>query len=497
MRRAALLSALLLAGCGTDADAPPSPVTDVAAPDVAPDVTAPPEDTGPEITITASAEMNPNNTLSAIVTVKTSVEATVHISYGADGVAHRLTDETSAGNEHTIVVVGMRAETLYTLTPVATLSNDVTAGPLVEFLTGELPPDTPELSVVSEGPEDVQPGFTFFGVGLLSEKEPSDKPLYIAVDDRGQVVWYYSDPTAPRSLGRQVTMLPSGNLLLAMKGEYRIVTLGGETVASISGGPAIGGPIHHDAIRLDDGWIVLSSEIKPLNVQLLGGEVDVKGDTILEVSDAGDIVWKWSAFDNMDTTRFPGGLAQKFNTKDKAFDWTHGNALTPHGDSLLLCARHQNWIVSVARASGEIEWRLGPEGDFQLQAGAWFYSQHAPEPGPDNTMLVYDNGNERPNTVVPYSRAVMYKLDYAAMTASQVWEYQTTEYTAFLGDANRLDNGNVLVVAGGVRLAGHDDVTARITEITVEDPPRTVWELTTTGNIYRAARLSSLRTPKP
>ena len=89
-------------------------------------------------------------------------------------------------------------------------------------------------------------------------------------------------------------------------------------------------------------------------------------------------------------------------------DWTHANAVVarrgaqcaPHldppsqrgaGDSV--CRRREG-------ESGDVLWRFGPggsrsrsEGEGELQ-----YHQHAPEVQPDGTILLYDNGNDRPGT---------------------------------------------------------------------------------------------------
>ena len=70
--------------------------------------------------------------------------------------------------------------------------------------------------------------------------------------------------------------------------------------------------------------------------------------------------------------------------------------------------------------SGDVLWRLGPGGSLTLEGqGELQYHQHAPEVQPDGTILLYDNGNDRPGTDPaatdpagrPYSRTVRYAID--------------------------------------------------------------------------------------
>ena len=101
----------------------------------------------------------------------------------------------------------------------------------------------------------------------------------------------------------------------------------------------------------------------------------------------------------------------------------------------------------------------GEGSGFTLTSGEWFSHPHAPEVQPDGSVLLYDNGNFRPGTGLepgqeaPYSRVVQYSLDTTTMTAAQTWEYRSDppRYAAFVGDADQLDNGNVLVTDGGLQ----------------------------------------------
>jgi len=201
-------------------------------------------------------------------------------------------------------------------------------------------------------------------------------------------------------------------------------------------------------------------------------------------------------------------------------DWSHGNAVTldEERNALIVSLRHLNAVLAIRYAddddgsAGELLWRLGPGGDLELTEGEWQYHQHAPEVEDDGSLLVYDNGNTRPGTTddpaTPdgepvYSRAVLYEVDDDAGTVRQIWEHRAEidgepAYAFFLGDADRLPNGNVLITHGGLADRA-DGVTAQLIEVVPDGPSGgdVVWELRLSddNNVYRAQRLQSLYTP--
>ena len=93
------------------------------------------------------------------------------------------------------------------------------------------------------------------------------------------------------------------------------------------------------------------------------------------------------------------------NLSNEVFvDWSHANAaqLFEAENVVLVSARNLSsvmalrWEADDEGPAGEVLWQLGPGLDFELTEGEWFYRQHAPEVQPDGTILVYDNGSQRP-----------------------------------------------------------------------------------------------------
>ena len=518
MASALMLMLTLTLGCSDEAPGAPLPDTshdvssptvdtspeDVAAPSdtsTAEDVTPLEEDAGdagiaPSLFTTIDVQPNPKNTLSALVHVETNEAVSVQIAFHAEGVGPFLTGATETGSSHDLVVVGMRQETTYTFTLQADVNGEIEIGPEVTFTTGKVPGTIPEFEVTVHKPELVTPGITLFG--LATDTEDPNEPLYLAVDEAGEIVWYYNDLDADHNLtDREARLLPDGRILLSMKSSYRLIDPAGNTLGEIIGGPDVGGGLHHDAVLLDNGnFVTLTTEQQTINVPELGGDALLRGDKIVELDANNDVLWTWSSFDHLDTQSFPGQLAKKKNKKKGDYDWTHANALQAldGGDALLMSLRHQHEVLKINRATGEIEWRLGPFGDFELTQGEWFYAQHAPELHDDGRIFIYDNGNERPNSPLDYTRGVMYQLDFDAMTATQLWSYTCPEYGSFLGDIDLLESGNVLVTNGGIRLQGPQAPPGdgRLLEVTQEDEPKLVWELRASeAFIYRSERISS------
>ena len=232
----------------------------------------------------------------------------------------------------------------------------------------------------------------------------------------------------------------------------------------------------------------------------------------MEISREGEVLHEWSLHDLIDPAVVPGRELCAVDFEDYR-DWAHGNGiiLDAEHNRVLVSARHIDMLFAFRYEddangpSGEVLWSLGPEGSLPID-GDPSYGIHAPELEADGSILLYDNGNDRP-VDVPYSRAVRYVIDDsspdpAQWRARQTWEFRMQDlvtgqpmYTDFLGDADQLDNGNVLVGFGGV---GQEFPPARgrIVEVvpTGASGGDIVWDVSIpdTYTSYRAERLTSL-----
>lgn len=463
---------------------------------------------------------NPRSTLSALVKAETNIPAQVFVQYGLDQSYSSVTGISSLDTSHVITVVNMKHSSEYHMRAVAMTGDGqlVTSDDDV-FATGSLPGGIPDFLITVDQAALVQPGVTLFGFAFCEDEPDVVRPAYVGVDRSGEVVWYYDDPDfSPCFAGRDVKQLQDGNFLIQTNSGFRVITIGGETVVDINAADVWLEAFHHDTIQLPDGrFLALATEYREEAVPWSDQPEMVKGDQIVELDRDGQIYWVWSTFDHLDTSRYPIDPSAMDDSGDD-IDWTHSNALVylKDEDAILLSMRNQEWIIKIDHATGDILWRLGNEGDFELvnyDAGlkqTWFSTQHAPEPHQGGNIFIYDNGAMRQEYSTDsgesggesedpdaqrYSRGVLYKVDANKHQVTQTWQFVTDYFTNVLGDADKLENGNVLLCAGGVKDPADP---AQIIEVTGDDPSSRVWLLELYGfHIYRSTRLESfwLETP--
>jgi len=257
--------------------------------------------------------------------------------------------------------------------------------------------------------------------------------------------------------------------------------------------------LHHDVIELDTGnFVALSNSFQTVDYPGVGPTLTA-GDVLVEFTPDGEVVWQWDSFDEMDPLRITepledGNPLVHPTSGEDTYDWTHANGvvLSPDGTQFIVSLRHQDWMIAINRDTRTIDWRLGPDGDFNLTEGRWFYHPHSPQWQADGSLLLYDNGVGRPDGP-PFARVVRYTLDMSGEnnTATQVWEDDDQTFAApIAGDCDVLGpSGHYLVTDSAMFLA--TGALPRVRELDPTADPMTVWELSfpndhfayrTTGN---------------
>jgi hypothetical protein len=467
----------------------------------------------------------------------------------------------TSSEHHELPVAGLRADSDYTIT-VSTSENSVD----LSLRTGSLPDEFPSFDIAVSEPDQMSAGFTIFNLidntNQFAEPDPANPPrdgYLVVVDHEGEIVWYLRTDHAIGDIRQDAdgTLLHEYNDTGA-----RRIDLYGRTIEEW-GGLIISGPLkldafgrqvvgddsievatdamHHELSALPNGNLLTISAERHIYEGFpaeglcdepdgIDGSYELISDVIVEFTPEGDIVAKYPLADYLDPVGdprdqnvcglplpqvFPNWLywAQGFTD---AKDWTHANAvvLDPTGEYLTVSVRHLDAVLQIERATGDLMWRFGPDGDFAIDDAAdYSYHQHAPEWQDDGTLLIYDNGNGRPGTGIPdpdsgvlppFTRAVQYELDPASGSAEVVWEY-TPEidgrsiFAPFVGDADRLDNGNVLITNGGLGADREDGVTAQVLEVVPDsdgEGGETVFELHVAEPgkafiVYRSERIAS------
>ncbi|MEM9452839.1 MAG: aryl-sulfate sulfotransferase [Myxococcota bacterium] len=351
-------------------------------------------------------------------------------------------------------------------------------------------------------------GFVLFDLLGLTPDSPSS--LFV-VDTQGITRWYMerSDGViGPGAVFAGAKLRPDGTLLYLRNFSIFVIDeMGVEQVNLSSQDLSLPG-LHHEVIELPNGnFLALSYSFRDIEYPDLGTTY-VAGDLIVEITPDGDVVWEWDAFDHLDPQRRRADFDEPVfdpQTMTFASDWTHGNALLydPDDDTVLICLRHQDWLVQIDRATGDVLWRLGDEGDFTLTAGLWPFHQHSPQWQDDGTLLLYDNGRGNPTLPDTFetSRAVRYAVDTEAMTVTQVWADDAEDFMApIAGDADRLPDGSILVTDSSIDMDDGFDVSyARVREIDERTSGTPQWSFTTELGtfIYRSTPTDLLPGEQP
>ena len=203
----------------------------------------------------------------------------------------------------------------------------------------------------------------------------------------------------------------------------------------------------HECRLLPGGHVILMSyDPEPVRMDTVveGGDpyAIVLGLVIQELDQQKNVVFQWRSWDHLAITD-----AEGVNFLAQTIDYVHGNAIELDDDgNLLLSARHMSQIIKINRQTGDVIWRWGGKKNEFRNVGddSRFSYQHAPRKLPNGHILIFDNGNMRPDQ---YSRVVEYNLDEQNKVATLVWEYRHSPdiYTFAMAYADRLADGKTVI----------------------------------------------------
>lgn len=329
-----------------------------------------------------------------------------------------------------------------------------------------LPPDFPQLVVERTG--STQPGWHLTTLGVSNADAT---PFLVIFDHRGAPVWYKRAATQVLDLKRlsngtlAFTPLLGGAFGIDPERGYVITNLAGALLAERTTDDPAALPVdHHDYVELPGGgWALISyplvrnQDLTALGAGYFADESIVDG-TIQELDSSGAEVWRWDTSDHFDYTEatFPQRFAlYPAEPHGGEVDIWHLNAIQRVADGdYVVSARHLDAIFRVDRDTGNVAWTLGGKptvpnrltivGD-PLDGPR--RPHHATLAG--DVLTLFDN---RAGTNQP-ARAVAYRIDESAMTATLLW--QVTEplgRASFgLGSAQVTPDGSRLIGWGGLQ----------------------------------------------
>ena len=494
----------------------------------------PPGPGGPQIlSASLSAGPNPDVPLVARLELSTDVATTLSLTDLDRSMSWPLPPH-EASMDHDLWVVGFRAGETHRLQVTARDLDGATtdrSDPLV-FEADPLPADFPAFDVVVTRPEAMEPGVTLFP---LKGIDAESRDYAAIVDSEGRVVWYLTDPLGvteikPLSNGHLIYGRDRTDLVeIDLSGTVHQVwqTLGASE--PVPGSTTI--PIdylHHDIIELpEDRFATFGIELRN-HPSYPTSESDpsaprtaalVVADVIVDFDRDGTIINQYAMGDRLDPNRigYDSVVSDWWSLYlgSPVVDWSHGNALFHDAtdDSFLASFRHQDAVVKLSRATGDLQWILAPSANWGpahqplvlAPAGPDFahaYHQHGSKVTVDGTIVMFDNGNWRASAYEPRrlprdvdSRAVEYRVDPVAMTQTQVWEWGALpepNFAAGMGDVDLLPTtDNALITYGALSEIQPGDPSAQILEVTRDTSPQIVFHLSFDRGpqIYRAERL--------
>lgn len=294
-------------------------------------------------------------------------------------------------------------------------------------------------------------GYHFQGQG--NKKKPA---RLVAVGSKGGVEWVYNGSQEGTTWFYDVDPLPNGNLLVVstQRGGTVVYEMDPKTKEKVWKRFL---PIHdtHDIDLINNGTQLLVGNMRNYN------ESTAKNDDRVYVYDLekDEIVWQWRLRNYYD--KGDGG--------DYTNDWTHLNNVQKIGDGkYALDPRNMDEVIVVDRNTGEVTMKLGEDDNHNV-----LHEQHNPDylesESGTPTFLVADSENNR---IVEYEKN--------GDGWDRTWELGSSDSLTWPRDADRLPNGNTLVV---------DSSDHRVIEVTPEG--KIAWEFYSPWLPYDAERIGT------
>ncbi|MEM6722521.1 MAG: aryl-sulfate sulfotransferase [Bacteroidota bacterium] len=421
--------------------------------------------------------------LSRRVTVNTNLISKITIKVlGRNGRASDIQhDFNELGTVHTFDVHGLYADSTNTvIVQFFNAANNLLGDDTLSIETGPLIEGVPDVAIEVSTNPNTEDG-TFFLVSYRGRTKPM---LPLMIDQFGDIRWIADFSTHPElsELHFDVGLerLENGNWYFGDKSTDQIyeMNMAGELVNTWL---LPGYEFHHNVQEASNGNFLVTVS-KDGNTHS-NGNLTVE-DVLLEIDRGNNIALnEWNLLESLDENR----VVLVNNLNQPTIDWIHVNSIEEglDGQGVLISGRTQG--VVQLDADNQVDWilanhkgwgnnRAGEDlNQFLLQpldaAGQpiidqaimegfekhpdfdWPWYQHASTFLPNSDLLLFDNGINRQYEFPPYySRAVVYRIDTAAMTVQQIWEYGSDRpelYSNIVSDVDYLEDEQAILMCSG------------------------------------------------
>lgn len=278
------------------------------------------------------------------------------------------------------------------------------------------------------------------------------------LDNAGNLVWFKPIPTGSRAAdlrvqeyeGHPVLTWWQDPLVSGGQRDAGVVIANGsyEDIAIVRAGNGYQPDLHAFAISPRGTAVFTVYDAIRCNLSAYGGPADgALADTLFQEVDlrTGLVRYEWHSLDHVPLANsyMPIGHG---GTPLSPWDWFHINAVSEHGEDLLVDSRNTWAAYEVDARSGQVTWRLGgKQSSFAMGPGSAPAYQHDVREEPDGTISFFDNGGTP--KVHPQSRVIVLSLNRQNMTASLVSSFTHSPPLSApsQGDFQPLADGNWFV----------------------------------------------------
>lgn len=209
--------------------------------------------------------------------------------------------------------------------------------------------------------------------------------------------------------------------------------------------------MHHRADRLENGntlilkWVEVPTE---LATKVAGGftkdgsDGKMWGDAVVEIDQNGNTVWEWNAHDHLDPES--DDICPLCSTTE----WGHATCVQAVGDDkIFINFMRISQIALIDKKTGDFDWKWGTkihEGEKVNEINHQTYSTMLE----DGSVCIFDNGRHLRGEALNYSRAIVVDPKTGNILSGYEEDPPSFLFSSFLGNAQKLDNGGLLVVEG-------------------------------------------------
>ena len=396
----------------------------------------------PDISAIAADEADLLSTIVNFVSTDADSSRAIGISLHGEDTVYSLTRRSQEGR---LSLLGLRPRTTYKVVIEAWKGAEHVVSPEHIFATGAL------LPAIANAYLEVLSG-TFPTSGYILVPMMTAESSYLVIfDSGGRLVWYRDFGPLPIVEAKQQT---NGNFTVFLgttrgfdkvPGEFQEVDRLGNLVRTWKAPDGYYTDSHEIRIRTENNQTVAYFFV--YNFHSADGLPgfnpgdEIAGHQLIRMTSTGE--WSivhdaWKEF----------SLDEMFEPPQPTGDFDHPNSLGfDKDDNFIISYRVLGTVVKVDRNTGKVIWRLGGlKSDFTFvnDPEHGFSAQHDAQILDNGDLLLFDNGwRHNPQQ----TRAVEYRLDESAKTATLVWSYDHAPETfaPYTGSVQRLSDGKTFI----------------------------------------------------